>query len=75
VARPVLRLGAAAGEGDELIAHVDERHARFAFDVAELEQAAVERQGFLEVADLERDVVDPDGASHGTRLALPHPLH
>ena len=65
----VLRLGPARGQGDELIAHVDERHARAAPAQRELEQPPVERERLVDVADLERDVVDADQ----TRLAAPRP--
>ena len=54
-----------ARERDELVAHVDERH--LAADPAaqiELEEAPVPGEGLLEVADLERDVVDPDEPRH-----------
>ena len=56
----VLRLRPAFGQGDELIAHVDERHAGAAPAQRELEQPPVERERLVDVADLERDVVDPD---------------
>ena len=72
VAVLVLGLRAAGGERDELIAHVDERHARAAAAQRELEQPAVEGERLVDVADLERDVVDADqtrlgglGRSHG----------
>ncbi len=54
-----------AGERDELVAHVDERHLRAdATAQLELEEAAVPRERLVDVADLERDVVDPDEARH-----------
>ena len=58
-------LGAAGRERDELVAHVEERHGLAPTAQGEIEQAAVEGERFVEVADLERDVVDPDQ----TRLA------
>ena len=58
VAAVVGRLAAALGERQELVAHVDERHARSAAAELECEQAAVEIECLVEVADLERDVVD-----------------
>jgi hypothetical protein len=48
------------GEGEELVAHLDERHPRLALHRAELEDPRVERERLVEVADLERDVVDAD---------------
>src|SRR5687768_8801002 len=60
VASAVRRLVPALGEGDELVAHVEERHARDAAAQLELEYAAIPLQRLLEVSDLERDVVDAD---------------
>ena len=54
------RLRAALGEREELVAHVEERHARDPAAQLELERPPVELERRLEVADLERDVVDPD---------------
>ena len=56
----VLRLRAAGRERDELIAHVDERHARAPAAQRELEQPAVEGQRRVDVADLECHVVEAD---------------
>src|SRR5262245_61033520 len=62
VAVRVRRSGAAAHERQELIAEVDEGGAGGAAAEAELEQAAVELEGAVEVLDLEGDVVDADRA-------------
>ena len=53
------RLGAPAREREELVAHVDERHPVRAAAQRELEQLTVERERLVDVADLERDVIDP----------------
>ena len=58
VATVVARLLAALGERDELVAQVEEGHARRPAAQLEGEQPPVEGQRLLEVADLERDVVD-----------------
>src|SRR3954447_9721870 len=47
-------------EGDELVAHVDERMALALAAQGELENPAVEGERRLHVADLERDVIDAD---------------
>ena len=57
-------LAAALGQRQELVAHVDERHPPGAAAQREVEQAAVELERLLDVADLERDVVDADQAGH-----------
>ena len=65
VARLVWRLGSAGGYRDELVGHIDERHRRT--DAAahlELEETSVPREGVIDVADLERNVVNPNEA-HG----------
>ena len=54
------RLPAALHQRDELVAHVDEGGARDAAAQLEREDAPVERQRGLEVADLEGHVVDSD---------------
>ena len=51
------RLPAALGEREELVAHVDERHARCPAAQLEVEEPAVEGERLLDVAHLERDVV------------------
>jgi hypothetical protein len=57
----LMRLGD-LGQGDELVAHVDEGLA-FAFAAqAEIENGAVEGQRFLDIADLQRHMVHPDQA-------------
>ena len=56
-------LRAPAREREELVAHVDERHPVRAAAQRELEQLAVERERLVDVADLERDVVDPNKPS------------
>src|SRR5215207_3139136 len=52
IIRPVLPT---LGEGDELIASVDERHPASTPTQLYLEEAPVELQGLLDVADLEGD--------------------
>ena len=72
VAAVVGRLAASLGDRDELIAHVDERHPGHAAAQLELEDLAVELERRVEVADLERDVVDPDepgAVGHGRRCS------
>jgi hypothetical protein len=64
VARLVRRLPPALREREELVAHVDERHRRPAPAQCELEDPAVEGECLVEVADLDRDVVDPDEPGH-----------
>src|SRR5262249_10442420 len=62
VVRP---LPAALRERDELVAEIDERHA--AHPTAQLhvaEESLPERERLVEVAALERDVVDADRMSH-----------
>src|SRR5712692_1974632 len=55
-------LAAALLQREELIAQVDEGRAFALAAKLELEQAAVERQRLIDVADLERDMVEADGA-------------
>ena len=62
VATVVRGLAAAFSEREELVAQVDERHVLALPAQLEIEQPAVERQRFLDVADLEGDVVETDGA-------------
>jgi hypothetical protein len=65
--RPVGRLRAPGGDGDELVAHIDERHATTVAPAQlELEEPSVPGERFLEVADFERDVVYADQTSHGS---------
>ena len=64
MARIVRRLRATLAHGQELVAHVDEGHAVNAPAQLEVEQAPVERERGVEVADLERDVVDAEQARH-----------
>ena len=62
-------LRAAGRESDELVAHVDEGHPRAASPAElELEDAPVELERLLDVADLERNVVQAD-----ERRSIPHP--
>ena len=65
--RPPLR------ERDELVAHVHEGHAAGAAAELELEDAPVELERLLDVADLEGDVVQADepGAGHATSPGRP----
>jgi hypothetical protein len=60
VAVPVRRLGAALGQGDELVPDVDEGHSRHMSAQLALEDPPVERERLLEVADLQGDVVEAD---------------
>ena len=60
VAVPVRRAGLAVRQGEELVAHVEERHARHPAAQLELEDAAVELDRFVDVADGQHDVVDAD---------------
>src|SRR6266545_2856181 len=66
MARAVRRLRATFHQRDELIADVDERGAGHPAAQRELEDAPVEVERLVDLADLERDVVDPDKtrASH-----------
>ncbi len=64
VALPVGLLGAAGGEHEELVAHVDERHAGHAPPELQLEDATVERERLVDVVDLEHQVVDADQPGH-----------
>ena len=70
MAAVVRRLCPAFGQGDELVAHRDERHPRLAAAQLEVEDAPVELERRLEVAHLEGDVVDPDEPRTGHRVAL-----
>ena len=56
----VRRLRAPLRERQELVAHVEERHPGDPPAELELEDRAVEAQRLVEVADLERHVVDPE---------------
>src|SRR6266542_4728432 len=56
------RLGAALLQRKELVAQIDERRGLALAAQLELEQAAVEGQRLLDIADLERDMVETDGA-------------
>ena len=56
----VRRLRPALRQGDELVAQVDEGHALAAPPQLECEYGAVEAECFVDVADLQRDVVDAD---------------
>ena len=70
VATAVGRLGPAPLERDELVPEIDERHA--GASAAKLEGAEdplPERKRLVDVADLERDMVDPDRACHDSSLA------
>src|SRR5215813_15085465 len=55
-------LGAALLQREELIAQIDERRGLALAAQFELEQAAIERQRLLDIADLEGDMVETDGA-------------
>ena len=60
MARRVGAARTAVTERQELVAHIEERHPGLALDAPQLENRAIERDRLLEIADLERDVVDPD---------------
>ena len=60
VAVVVRALAAALGEREELVARVQERHPAHAPAQLEVQPAPVELQRRVEVAHLERDVVDAD---------------
>src|SRR5262249_12264268 len=64
MAAVVGRLLAALLERDELIAEVDEGHGLALAAQLEREKLAIERQRLLDVADLERDMVE----AHNSRL-------
>ena len=76
MAAVVGRLRATLLQGQELVAEVDEGVAVAAAADLEVEQAAIERQGLVDVADLDGHVIEADGArlprdGHGVR---PPPL-
>ena len=60
VPRLIRRLAPARAQGDELVANVDEGHPGAASAELELEDAAEERKGFIDVSHLDGDVVDAD---------------
>ena len=61
----VRRLRASLRQRDELVAHVDERHpARASAQLERPEDRLPEPQRLVEVANLQRDVVDPDELWH-----------
>ncbi len=60
VAVRVRRLRAAGRQRDELIAHVDEGDALAPPSEREVENGAVEVERFLDVSDLQGDVIHPD---------------
>jgi hypothetical protein len=65
MALAVGRLRSARGERDELVAHVDERHAPSAASQLEIpEDRPPEFQHLIEVAHLERDVIHSDELRH-----------
>jgi hypothetical protein len=76
VPRPVGRLRPSGGDCDELVAHVDERHAT---DVTaaqvELEEPSIPGEGFVDVADLECDVVDADQSGHCSEATVARSAH
>jgi hypothetical protein len=69
VALGVGRLRTPFGQREELIAHVHERHSAAAAAQLDLEDAAEEVDCFVQVADLDRDVVDPEKPRHRTSVA------
>ena len=70
VAVPVRRAGLALRERQELVAHVEEGHARHAAAQLELEDAAVEVDRLVHVADRQRDVVDADQPRHSRSIGF-----
>src|SRR5215213_796204 len=54
----------ALGQREELVAHVEKRHSSRAAAELEIEDAAVEGHRLLDVADLQRHVIDSDHPSH-----------
>jgi catechol 2,3-dioxygenase-like lactoylglutathione lyase family enzyme len=66
---PVRRLRSAFRERDELVADVDERHARRATAQLEVEDPAVELERVVNALDLERDVVYADEPRHALSVA------
>ena len=73
VAALVGSLAAALGDGEELVAEVEEGHSAHATAQFEREQPPVELKCGVEVADLEGDVVDPDEPSRGHIGSLAEP--
>ena len=70
MAARVRRLCPALREGEELVAHVDERHPADAATQCQGPEDLLEQcQGIVERAHLERDVVDPDETSHGASVS------
>jgi heme exporter protein A len=61
----------AVREGEELIAHVEEGHAWHASAKLEIEDAAVELDRLVHVADDQRDVVYADHPRHTAKHRLP----
>jgi hypothetical protein len=64
----VRRLRPALHERDELVAELDEGRVAVALDPSELEEPAVELDRGVDVADLQRDMVDAykAGPAHGS---------
>jgi hypothetical protein len=59
------RLDTVLEERDELVAEVDERHApRAAAELQIREERPPELECLVDAADVERDVIDADGAWH-----------
>jgi heme exporter protein A len=71
VAVPVGSARLAVREGKELIAHVEEGHARHTSAKLEVEDAAIELDRFVHVADGQRDVVYADHPRHTAKHRLP----
>ena len=79
--QPKVRLlgaGTPLEQGQELVAHPDERGARDSIHRSGLEEVGVERDRLLDVVDLQRDVIDPyetwlHGATNdGRPRRMPH---
>ena len=56
------RLRAAFLQRDELIAQVDEGRGRVPAAKLEVKQPAIEGERLVDIADFERDVIEPNGA-------------
>jgi heme exporter protein A len=70
VARVVGLLRPALAQHEELVAHVDEGHARHAAAQLDVEQATVELECAVEVTHLEHDVVDAHETRHGLSIGF-----
>lgn len=72
----IRRLGTSRLQRDELIAKIDEGHCLALAAQLKVEDTAIERQRFLDIADFQRYVIEADGAwlcgmNHLTLLLQP----